>query len=108
VGANWTISGGKLNHTVGSTVQTRQNTGINVGSTYTLTYTVSGIGSTPVATDARVTAGIGATTSLIWRDVDGTYSQNIAVTGDNYIGFAPAANFAGSIDNVVLTFVSTP
>lgn len=97
-GTKWTItagSPGSATHSSGSTVALSETPiGLVAGTSYTVTYTISGL------TAGTVTAGLGGTSGTA-RNANGTYTETITCGSTNaLLAFTPSSSFVGSISNV--------
>lgn len=106
-GTNWTVSGGKLQHTSGSTadaVLTSANmlSGAIVSNCiYKVIFTVSGRSA------GSVSALIGTALSLVSASADGTYTIYLEPTvDDGSLIFRPTSDFDGALDSVSLVRVA--
>lgn len=97
LGAGWIISGGAAVKTAGTASYLYQLLALSVGSTYAITFTVSGMTTgtiTPLISGTGQSTGIGVS-------ANGTYTQYIiAPTGASWVGFHGTATFDGSVDNI--------
>lgn len=101
-GANWAWVAGAAKHTAGSTAALLQAaTAPTVGTTYAVTFTVSGL------TAGDVSAYLGGT--FIATATNGTTTGYVTATSTDPIQFVPASNFDGSVDSVsVKVLTSSP
>ena len=97
-GTGWTIAGGVAQAAAGSASVLQQAFTAEVGKAYTLQFTVSGISGggeinvfIPGAASEQITA-------------DGTYlARLVAGSASGNVGVNKNANFAGTVDNLILT-----
>ncbi|NIN36631.1 MAG: hypothetical protein GTO60_16670 [Gammaproteobacteria bacterium] len=94
-GANWSIAGGLATHTPGAIAAIQQLSIIEAGTSYELTFTISG------RTAGNLTPALGATSGTT-RSTNATFTETIVSAGTDLI-FNPSSDFDGSIDNVTLT-----
>lgn len=96
--ANWTFTGGKAVHTPGAAngLVNANGTGLIVGRSYTVTYTVSG------RTAGQINVQLGSTGTGAIRTTNNTFSETITCSGTTTFSFTVTSAFDGSLDDISL------
>jgi hypothetical protein len=98
-GANWSLSGGKALHAAGNSVALGRNLAFAAGTTYRVSYTVSGMTTGSV----RATFVGGTTLNGANRLANGAYVELVqALAGNNSFRMTPATAFDGSVDDILV------
>jgi fibro-slime domain-containing protein len=102
VTTGWSITPGLATHSAGNAYRLLESpVGLVAGTSYNVTYTVSGL------TAGTVTASLGGTSYAV-RSANGTYTDPISCgsTNSNLI-FTPSSTFVGSISNISVVPVTS-